>query len=105
MAAHFSNLLLPTVRLVGVCNRCGACCRTAEWRCAHLRDVEDGVTECTRYADRYDGMPITLRYADGSSGTGTCKKDSPAETAIILPHVGGSCSLTIQMEAPPCQTP
>jgi hypothetical protein len=97
MAVHFSNLLLPLVRLVGVCNQCGACCQGAGWRCEHLGAVQDGKTVCGVYESRVDGMPIQLRHEDGTSKDGQCFKDSLAETVLILPHVGGPCSLTIQI--------
>ena len=85
------------MRLVGECNRCGACYRDRDgYACLHLLPDGDR-TRCEVYDRRYDGMPIVLIAPDGlSMRGGTCAKDSPAEArAIVERGIGRGCSLAI----------
>jgi hypothetical protein len=95
MAVHYADAMAPHVTLVGVCNRCGECCKGPNWRCSNLVDEPDGTTTCSVYEIRTNGMPIQILLADGNSAASVCWKDSTEENRIILPHIGGPCSLTV----------
>ena len=84
------------MNLTGDCNRCGLCCTVGNGQCVHLEVTgklgEPGATRCLAYANRYDGMPIFGRTPNGLV-RGWCRKDSPAETAVIVQWIGKGCSL------------
>src|SRR4051812_7202321 len=85
------------VTLVGECNRCGLCCTFGGYTCINLQiDTVLGqpqATRCMAYDVRFEGMDIVGRNTQGEMRWGKCRKDTPAETAIIVQFIGKGCSL------------
>jgi hypothetical protein len=95
-------LEVSTMRLIGECNLCGACCFSKYGAvCENLeiltRQGLPNATRCRVYAERYNGMPIRMIAKDGRTLSGYyCAKNSPAEMKTII-EMGikkGVCSLS-----------
>lgn len=95
---------LESLRLVGTCNRCGACCQERMdgelYTCTHLESSDTigtaNATTCRVYDARTDGMAITLLAPSGAQRTSQCWKDSLNETlGILTSGMGRGCSLTL----------
>lgn len=89
-----------TVRLSGLCNRCGLCCFDGELRCQNLivigKPGEPLATACSRHGSRYNGMPITMFDPEGRSYDGYFCHNDDLETAVIIERgIGKGCSLEV----------